>query len=367
MGWPLSGNWDRATTAPGADTVDIGAIIVAIATAINTIETDLHPTYLTTTQWYYTNNTTSGPKKTFIVRADFTGVIIDGNLAKKFQTDAASAITSMCTHFYATNPVVTADFTKWTYSALLAAASTGVTWDATAKSPLRADNWIILKNMIELLRYTQQEITPVTYTARDYIAKYLLQIETVSPPTIPNTVNRPFPASWAEVDGGGIPFIVANDSSFPWSTTGPWALLESTNLNIEAFSAVIGFVNDPFDVGGEFIVWYTVVIKNAYASYFDLPSLNGDLLNISYYGSISGDEVVYYTIDATSGSFTYDLTVPQPALFTVIAPAKTNKNIEAYISDFPTDVIESDNEYIIHAHFLARVIKDISAYVLGSI
>jgi hypothetical protein len=100
MGWPLGGDWDRATTPPGASTADLSMIMEAIALAIgqrqSLVANGVATETSAETSWYYTDAISGAARKRRPVASDFNGVWIHGPCVKRFVEDAQAAIDALC-------------------------------------------------------------------------------------------------------------------------------------------------------------------------------------------------------------------------------------------------------------------------------
>lgn len=175
MGWPLLGQWDRETTPPGASMADLPAICAALCKAINQREkySFYYGGAATGTETAFTYK--QGSSKTYPTAADFaptTGTrnALNGAIVRGLLSQMKNAIEDMVDGFnsrFWTDSNFTA---RWDVADLWAAASTGLdAWDLSAPVT-KADNWLILKNALNQLRYIKPALAglPVT-TGNAYI------------------------------------------------------------------------------------------------------------------------------------------------------------------------------------------------------
>ena len=152
MGWPLGGNWDRATTPPGASGADLPAICAAICTAIN--NRALWRSYNLSTGaaagTQYNIHYSLASSAIYPTAAQFGAALqntLNDGFVQQFWTDCKTAIDAIAASFYTDNTFAT----KWTSSTLWTAAGTGLgSWDTT-KNWWYPDNWLRIKAAVTLL------------------------------------------------------------------------------------------------------------------------------------------------------------------------------------------------------------------------
>ncbi len=153
MSWPLSGNWDRATTPPGASTEDRGAILEALCRAYNERRDYCHGGLIPHQSFVYTS---AGAFSDFPTAAQFAGALNGGDggqgLVKEFffqaefshPTDDASVFTwykeAACINAYLAGEIRTL-------------ASAGLSAFDINREGLDATNFLIYKRMFDLCVY----------------------------------------------------------------------------------------------------------------------------------------------------------------------------------------------------------------------
>lgn len=163
MAWPLLGQWDRETTPPGASVADLPTICAALCKAINQRRK----------YSFYFEGAASGSEASFTyaqglskeypTAADFSPTVgtrnaLNGSIVRGLLSQMKSAIEDMVDGFnsrFWTDSNFTA---RWEPETLWAAASVGLdAWDISAPVT-KADNWLILKNALNLLRYIKPQL-----------------------------------------------------------------------------------------------------------------------------------------------------------------------------------------------------------------
>jgi len=164
MGWPLNGDWDRATTPPGASTADLAAIMCAICIAVKERD-DLLGLGSGFNPVFYTNTHPSGTS--FPTPLDLQGIeirqLIDigghdaGGLKYKSVVNngirlIASSNPGDPTYFYK-EPTCT---TLYGYGEILstAEATVGASYSGT-NEVMNATDWLIMKEMLNLMIYAK--------------------------------------------------------------------------------------------------------------------------------------------------------------------------------------------------------------------
>ena len=159
MGWPLGGNWDRATTPPGASFADVAQIMAAICTGINQRESQYFTNGIidnTVTQWYNTGDGTSGATVAYPTAASFAGPVLRGYFLKNLLESAKDAIEACFgagaatwkEHAYVASPGTNPSIT---FASVWAIATTGYTWNPTVFWD--PDNYAILRRCLDQMIY----------------------------------------------------------------------------------------------------------------------------------------------------------------------------------------------------------------------
>lgn len=162
MGWPLGGNWDRATAPPGASGADLPAICEAICKAIN--DRALYRSYDssgTANGTQYSIHYDATHTATYPTAAQFGASMVNplnNGFVQTFWADCKTAIDAIASSFRTDNTFATA----WSASSLWSAAGAGLgAWDTT-KNWGYVDNWLRIKAALSLLRYYRVTLSPTS-------------------------------------------------------------------------------------------------------------------------------------------------------------------------------------------------------------
>ncbi len=373
--------WSFGDIWVGVPRQGAGVLMEEIAKAINRIQQEANistPAAPDPTEFYYTEDVTTGPKKTFPTVADFATGRYEHRIVQKFWADALAALRGAAIYFYKTDPTIAEDFTHWTADELQAAASVGRTWNADYPELLFLDNWYILKGMIERLRYKSEVVgAPVGSSHVDsYAASRVINAcdeENAGNPPEPLTL------SFADAFGG---------AAFSY-----FSALGNLSILFSAESETLPGDPNMFDAAGipridcegEIIDARAGILGCAYGgdlvSSFDMPSVNGDLLRITYFADAdvlefaSESDVSFSgTIDSTSVA--WSASTGAATLFVDTSPVKSVKSVNIIIQSVsgPSSATQlgiadgfydGETPYSVAGSISSVVIKDILDYVLS--
>jgi hypothetical protein len=142
MGWPLSGNWDRATTPPGASTADLSAILAALCVAVNQREHFLSMDGSSVYNGAETSWTGIGHARPSA--ADFNGISLRGDGVKTLMQQLHSRIDFLGTH---------SSGLHWTNITGLWTPGAGEGAYDINKGPMYAWNWLRMKKALDKIIY----------------------------------------------------------------------------------------------------------------------------------------------------------------------------------------------------------------------
>lgn len=285
MPWPLGGNWDRATTPPGASTADIAPILAALCLAVNQRESQMtigyYPdTALSETQFFYTGNGTAGSKKARPLSSDFAGPIRGSSGKQLIKNtllaikDAISGLVENPLYCWSrvalVSPVGT--FLHWRFGSVggdptlyvWAAANVGRTWNPD--DALWADNYLILRAALNLLTGITNNFLVPTFPAGPGPLIYYsyttlgIAIDNTSG-TIP-VMGGHVVESTLTMNAGGL-FI------FGWPAWKGHLTFASASFVVDPFQAPLPF--DPFSFSGQTIADFAPTLQGAIDASLSLP------------------------------------------------------------------------------------------------
>jgi hypothetical protein len=262
MGWPLGGDWDRATTPPGASTADITVLLSALCRGVNErrqqvfkIDQNLSPPTPSVNcvstaliPFYYTGDGTSGASSNYPTPANWDGNLYSP-LVKNSLIAIRNSIDTVVDDGVSSGSRWMNGATPWTFTNLWTAASAGLTWDPDdLHSP---DNYLILKNALDLLTVIRFKSKPGKVIGWTYY----------------------------DMDGFGATTTLDNVSlSFEFSKMGGV---------VSAADLICDYYADDFSLGYSLTVWTgqfslgTLTYSRSPWDHFNLPGLATDTVGIS--------------------------------------------------------------------------------------
>lgn len=173
MGWPLLGQWDRETTPPGASVADLPAVIASLCKALNlrrkySLYSAGNPIGDEIAFTYKQGSTSTYPTASDLTPTIGTRNAVNGPIVRGILSDLIDGLEELVDNSPSPKFWKSSSFNTgvWSYSDLIAYASTGLSAFDLNAPVTQADNWLILKRSLDQLRYLRMgsQVTVETST-----------------------------------------------------------------------------------------------------------------------------------------------------------------------------------------------------------
>ena len=174
MGWPLNGDWDRATTPPGASTADMAHVMAAICNAVNERRGIALDGRLALVDWPI--ESIGGPTSTSPTASDFGEIAIFSPFVSEMLELMYDSIDDMIPYtMRGTTPEGDGSWDAWVNlgkPAFWTEARGSLSAFSLSNPLLNSDNWLILKNALNMLLVFSLPTPDVTIGSDTGLQKY---------------------------------------------------------------------------------------------------------------------------------------------------------------------------------------------------
>ena len=174
MGWPLNGDWDSATTPPGATTADLAHVMAAICNAINERRGIALDGRLDLVEWPI--ESIGGPTSTSPAASDFNAIATFSPFISEMLELMYDSIDDMIPYaMRGAAPEGDGSWDAWVNlgkPAFWIEARGALSAFSLSKPLLNSDNWLILKNALNMLLAFAMPAPDVTIGSDSGLQKY---------------------------------------------------------------------------------------------------------------------------------------------------------------------------------------------------